>query len=125
MANERFETHIEHANGKTVIVAQGDIDLDSFSTFKKSVGDQIALGHRHILVDMANVGYMDSSGFGALVSLLKVLRPLGGSISLASCSAAITRSLHLTRLDTIIHLYPKVDTALIELGRADSIPAIA
>jgi len=65
---------------------------------------------------------VDSSGFGTLLSAIKVLRPAGGSLALAGCNDAVNRMLEITRLNTLFHVYP-TRTAAIEDMQRRTVPA--
>lgn len=63
------------------------------------------------VVDLSMVTFVDSSGLGSLVSLLKAMRP-GAQVRLAECSSTVRQLLGLTRLDRIFRTYDSVDAAL-------------
>jgi len=72
----------------------------------------VAEGHRHLFLDMREVLFMDSSGFGALLGATKRLRPEGGSLNLIGCNRTMQRMLHLTRLDTILGMFETEEEAM-------------
>ncbi len=110
-------TYTEDVNGTPILNAVGEIDLSTASIFKKAISDLIAAGHQHLLIDMSQVVFMDSSGFGTLLSAIKVLRPAGGTLALAGCNDAVTRMLEITRLNTLFHVYPTRKEAYADLDR--------
>ena len=61
---------------------------------------------------MTDVTYMDSSGFGTLLSATKRLRPVSGGLHLFGCNDAIMRMLQITRLNTIFGVHATEDEAL-------------
>jgi anti-sigma B factor antagonist len=63
------------------------------------------------VIDLGSVGFIDSSGLGSLVSLLKAMRP-GAQVRLANCSSTVGQLLRMTRLDRIFRMYETVDAAL-------------
>lgn len=88
------------------IAVAGQIDLSTVPELKSALTDAVEGGSRHVLVDLADVRYMDSSGFGVLLGATKRLRPVGGALYLVGCTPAIERLLQITRLNTIFELYP-------------------
>jgi anti-sigma B factor antagonist len=108
-------TYVEDTNGVPILNAVGEIDLSTASIFKKAITDLITAGQLNLLIDMSQVVFMDSSGFGTLLSAIKVLRPSGGSLALAGCNDAVSRMLEITRLNTLFHVYPDRAAALEEL----------
>ncbi len=107
-----LSTYTEDVNGLSVLNAVGEIDLSTASVFKKALSDMIATGQQHLLIDMSQVIFMDSSGFGTLLSAIKVLRPAGGSLALVGCNDAVTRMLEITRLNTLFQIYTDRTTAV-------------
>jgi anti-anti-sigma factor len=72
-----------------------------------------------LIIDMNGVTYMDSSGFGALLGATKRLRPEGGALHLVGAKPTVERMLHLTRLDTVIDMYPTMDQAIAAARNGD------
>lgn len=112
MENIRLETHIVEIEGHSVLALSGEIDVYSAPQFKQSVAGILDGNEHHLIVDMNNVRYMDSSGFGILLSAVKRLRPIAGTVNLVGCAAPIDRVLHITKLDTIFNMYNSVDEAI-------------
>jgi anti-sigma B factor antagonist len=73
--------------------------------FKQAILDAVEQGARLVLVDFANAGYIDSSGLGALVSLSRRLREVGGDLRLIGLNDDLRALFELTRLDALFPLY--------------------
>ncbi|HGY57220.1 MAG TPA: anti-sigma factor antagonist [Caldithrix abyssi] len=65
-----------------------------------------------IVLNLGKNRYMDSSGLGAIVSKISVLRSNNGDIRLAAVHDSIRELLELTHLNQIIHSYPTVEEAV-------------
>ena len=118
MENIRIETSLRHRNGIPILDVSGEIDIYTTPQFKEAVSAAIDEGNPAIVINMAKVAYMDSSGFGTLLSATKRLRPLNGALYLSGCNDAITRMLQITRLNTIFGVYGTEDEAL-DAAQAD------
>ena len=112
MDNLRLHTHVRRDAPHPVLVVAGEIDVFTAPLFKQAVVNLVAEGHRHLFLDMREVQFMDSSGFGALLGATKRLRPDGGSLNLIGCNRTIQRMLHLTRLDTILGVFENEKEAM-------------
>jgi anti-sigma B factor antagonist len=108
----RLETEFRDIDGIKVLDVAGEIDVYTAPQFKEAVNSVLAAGQKHLVINMANVTYMDSSGFGALLSATKRLRPSGGSVNLVKCSGAIDRILKITRLNTVFSTFESVEEAI-------------
>jgi anti-sigma B factor antagonist len=73
--------------------------------FKQAILEAVEQGARLVLVDFANAGYIDSSGLGALVSLSRRLREVGGDLRLIGLNDDLRALFELTRLDALFPLY--------------------
>ncbi|MHB0912384.1 MAG: STAS domain-containing protein [Armatimonadota bacterium] len=108
----KLDTEVTKSAETHIVKVQGEVDVYTAPELKAVLHQAIDVGAVTLVVDLSNVEYMDSSGFGTLLGATKRLRPDGGKISLAGCNKAITRMLQLTRLDSIFDMYESVDEAL-------------
>ncbi len=127
METMRIETSLRQRDGIPVLDVIGEIDIYTTPQFKEAVSAVIDENESVIVINMAQVTYMDSSGFGTLLSATKRLRPVDGALYLAACNDAIQRMLQITRLNTIFGVYETEDEALAAAKSAPSqaVPAAA
>lgn len=116
--NARLETAVTEVSGVPVVTASGEIDVYTAPDFKTAINQPINSGATSLVIDLTNVSYMDSSGFGALLGVTKRVRPKGGAVHLVGCSDAITRMLKITRLDTVFGLFADLDEAIAAIKQA-------
>ena len=125
MEKDQIKTSSEIVQGIPILNIVGDIDIYTAPRFKEGITELIAQGYTNILIDMAGVDFMDSSGFGTLLSATKPLRPVGGSLSLSGCNEAITRMLEITRLNTLFNVYKNRGDALDHMQNASAMEPVA
>jgi anti-sigma B factor antagonist len=125
MENIRIETGLRHLENIPVLDVVGEIDIYTSPEFKEAVTSAINEGQRAIIINMLNVSYMDSSGFGTLLSATKRLRPVNGMLCLSGCNDATMRMLQITRLNTIFGVYDTEEEALAQVLRATASPEVA
>ena len=92
---------------------RGEIDLQNSPEVRKELLASLADG-RNIVVDLALVDYIDSSGIACLVEAYQIVQRGGRRFSLAAVSAAALRVLKLARLDEVFVIHPHVEDALKE-----------
>ncbi|MFM6190807.1 MAG: STAS domain-containing protein [Planktothrix sp.] len=89
--------------------------LDAFSegTFRKVVGGYIEeeQSAKHIILDLSQIDFVDSSGLGALVQLVKKAQSNGATLQVVS-NARVTQTVKLVRLEKFLSLQPSVDDAI-------------
>jgi anti-sigma B factor antagonist len=108
----RLETSTRDESGFTVLDVAGEIDVYTAPQFKEAVNQIISAGQQDLIINMARVTYMDSSGFGTLLSATKRLRPEGGTVNLVACNSAIERMLRITRLNTVFGTFQTSEDAI-------------
>ncbi len=95
-------------------LADKRLDASVAVAFKNQMTDFIDKGHKIVLINMANIDFIDSSGLGAVVSCLKH-RGIKGKIALSNLSPAVAAMFKLTRMDQVFAIYPEESKALEEL----------
>jgi anti-sigma B factor antagonist len=94
-----------------VVDVGGELDLYTAPSFRESVLE--AAGDTDppkVIVDFRGLGFIDSSGLGAIVACLKHLRERGGDLALAAPEGSgLRRLLDLTGLDRVLTLYMSTD----------------
>ena len=79
----------------------GRLDAESSPKLRQAIMDQIGAGAQGIIVDLAQVDFMDSSGLSALVSGIKSLRGAGGMLAICNANPQVRTALRLTMLDRV------------------------
>ncbi|OLP17257.1 hypothetical protein BST81_15675 [Leptolyngbya sp. 'hensonii'] len=92
----------------TIRIAQpsGILDGIAASQLRQEVNTFIEDGADTILIDLKDVTFMDSSGLGALVIILKAVRSAGKRLCLSSVSDQVKMLFELTSMDRIFEIFP-------------------
>ncbi|UWQ21443.1 STAS domain-containing protein [Jannaschia sp. W003] len=96
-----------------VLVAEVEdarIDAAGAVAFKEALRDRVAGHGGRVLLDLHRVAFLDSSGLGALVAVMKMLG--GRPLELAAPCAVIRKVLRLTRMDEVFVLHDSRADAL-------------
>ncbi|MET7751609.1 STAS domain-containing protein [Micromonospora sp. NPDC005367] len=94
-----------------MLEARGELDMATSPQLRQGLQRLVDAGDHHVVVDLAGVGFMDSSGLGALVVMFKALRDVGGRLSLAAAQPAVHSVLTVTSVDRVIPVYDSVQAA--------------
>ena len=100
------------SEGVAVVRLTGRLDLLSAANVRKRLGEAVAEGRRHLVVDLGEVTFIDSSGLGALIGALKSARQAGGDLRIARPGEQARVVLELTTLDRVLRPYDTVEEAL-------------
>jgi len=100
--------------GDVVVVdVSGRITLgEGSSNLREGIRDLLAKGHRKILLNLADVSYIDSSGIGELVSGYTSVTNAGGQLKLVNLTKRVNDLLQITKLYTIFDIYDSELTAV-------------
>lgn len=87
--------------------------LDAFSeaTFRRVLSKCIEEGPKHIVLDLSQIDFVDSSGLGALVQLVKKAQGEGGSLQIVT-NPRVTQTVKLVRLEKFLSLKSTVEEAV-------------
>ena len=96
-----------------VVDISGRITLgDGSALLRKTVRGLLDEGRSHILLNLGDVDYIDSSGIGELVSGFSTAKNRGGELKLLNLSRRVHDLLQLTKLYTVFDVYSDEATAL-------------
>jgi anti-sigma B factor antagonist len=85
---------------------------DGFGAVKAAVTDLLAQGQTQLLIDMASVSYMDSTGVGELVSAFITTRNHHGSLKLLNPSPRLRELFEVAKLETVFEMFDDESEAL-------------
>ena len=89
-------------DGVTVLDVSGRITLGEGSVqLRDAVRDLLAKGQKHILLNLGDVTYIDSSGIGELVSAFTTVKNQGGELKLLNLTRKVHDLLQITKLYTV------------------------
>jgi anti-sigma B factor antagonist len=90
----------------TVVDAAGRITLgDGASTFRDTIRDLADGGHKKLLLNLAEVSYIDSSGIGEMVSGFTTITNKGGQVKLLNLTKRVKDLLQITKLYTVFEVF--------------------
>jgi anti-sigma B factor antagonist len=103
----------EHPSSDHVVLRPlGRIDVETAPVLREKIKQIAETSATMVVVDLKSVEFIDSSGLSALVSGLKALRQVGGSICLCRPRPQALTALRLTLLDRVFPIFPSVEEAL-------------
>ncbi|OQX96364.1 hypothetical protein B6I21_01155 [candidate division KSB1 bacterium 4572_119] len=95
----------------SILKLSGDVDLYSSPQVRKKILSLITKSNKNLLVDLAEVTYMDSSGVATLVEALQLTNKNSGTLRLYSLRDAIKDVFELSRLDKVFNIYENEEQA--------------
>ena len=100
-------------DGVEVVKVSGRIELgEGSAAIREVVRDLLARGRKKIVLDLADVDYIDSAGLGALVSAFTSVRNDGGDLKLVYLTKKVQDLLQMTKLYTVFEIFDDETAAI-------------
>ena len=105
-------TNRTNAAGVAILEIDGQLIVGNRHELKTLVQDGLDRGERKFQIDCSRTGYIDSSGLGALVSISKRVREVGGELRLSGLNEDLRSLFELTKLDSLFAIADTPQQAL-------------
>lgn len=111
--DKTMEYSISDKQGFTIIDLQGKIMGGPEATeINEKINQLIDEKKTKIIIDLASIEWMNSSGLGILIGAVTVLKNNNGTLSLINVSDRIINLLKITKLNTVFEIYDNFDKAV-------------
>ncbi len=107
-----MEINVTEANGVAILGLQGRLDLSSGSTLKEHVKKLFAEEKTNVHLNLAGVEFINSSGLGSLVSIMKETRLRKGRLTLSNLASYVQEIFDITQLSHIFEIFTSQDEAV-------------
>lgn len=101
----------------TVIEIGGQLDMDTAPLLDEILQRVADGGAVQVVLDFADVSFMDSSGLGVLMVWFKELRGRGGRLCVAGTRELVAYVLRVSAVDQVLDVYDTVAAAEADIGR--------
>jgi anti-sigma B factor antagonist len=95
-----------------VLPLEGEIDLHISPDIAASLRAIIQKKPKRLVVDLARVSYIDSSGLAVLIEAMQNVNAYGGKFALAGLGNDVLAIFEIAKLDQVFRIFPDVDSAL-------------
>jgi anti-sigma B factor antagonist len=113
MTESKLSMAEREANDVTILMLTGEMLIDDGDlAYGRRIDELVARGRLKLLVDLAGVTHIDSSGVGMMAAVLKSVRARGGDVRLLHVSRKGQRLLSVLRLKTLFEAFDDEDLAL-------------
>lgn len=112
-----MELSTKQSDGTVIVtIAQNRIDSAAAVEFKDAVKAAAQDANDRVLMDLGQVDFIDSSGLGAIIAVMKTL-PTGVRLDLTSLRPPVEKVFKLTRMDSVFRIYPDMVTAQSDMAQ--------
>jgi anti-sigma B factor antagonist len=104
-------------HGVSVLDIEGRIVLgEESNSFRERVKGLLAAGKKKIVLNLANVTYIDSAGLGTLVAAFHSARSQGAQLKMTNLGSKFKEILQVTKLMTVFDTYDSESAAVQSFG---------
>jgi anti-anti-sigma factor len=107
-----FSLVSEDRSGVTILTVSGRLDSETFIYAKDKIGTLIGSGKYRFIMDLSDVDFISSAGWGVIVGFLNTARQNHGDIKVCAMKEHILEVFRIMELDNIINSYRNVNEAV-------------
>jgi anti-anti-sigma factor len=103
---EPLEIDVQRADERTLVTLAGELDASTASLLYDQLSDLEIEDVQHVVLDLAQVSFMDSTGLSVVVTEHKRLLHAGGGLTIFAPPSSVRRLFEITGLDTVLDIVP-------------------
>lgn len=107
----QFEVNVAPVGDWTVVAVAGEVDVATAPRLRKETLAVLSEGHDRVVLDLEAVDFLDSTGLGVLIGVLRRVNAVGGQLRLVCSTPRILDLFTLTGLDRVFDLRATVADA--------------
>jgi anti-sigma B factor antagonist len=107
-----FEITEREREGIAILAIKGRLTAGESNPMREKITELMAAGKSKIILDLAHVEYIDSTGLGGLVICYTQLKRAGGALKLMRLNRRNVELLALTRLHTVFEVFAEEQDAV-------------
>lgn len=116
----RFMIDTEVVDDRTQVVsAGGELHMSTAPKLGAHLKSAMRHGAERLVVDLTDVHFVDSTGLGVLLSILREIQHRGGRMTIAASNPTVLRLFAITGTDTTLHVLPSREAALSAVADGD------
>ncbi|NCN10718.1 MAG: STAS domain-containing protein [Leptospira sp.] len=103
----------ELQNDNLLLHLDGNLDMLNAGILKERMLEAVKNNHNFIILDLSNVGFVDSSGFGLLILINEKLKKLGkNKLRIANVSRSVQQVFRISKISEVVDVFPSLEEAL-------------
>jgi len=112
-------------NGRVAIIELRGalVDDDDTDALRQAAADFIEQGNKCLVISLARVNYLNSSGVGAIISTHTSYANAGGQVRLAGLTSNVQNVLTITRLIDVFEVFDTLEQAIADFDSKKSVPS--
>ncbi len=119
-AEPQFELTEDEVDERThVIAVSGEIHVSTAPQFSTRLNEAIGQGKTSVVLDLADVSFIDSTGLSVLLNGLRRVTRRGGRMAIVCTNPTVLRLFQITNLDSTFDIFADRPQAIAHVTKAD------
>lgn len=106
-----FSVESAISGARIVVTVRGEVDIATAGTLRTHLREAVAAA-RHVVVDLGDVPFMDSTGLGVLADAATRAREHDTHVVIARPHRIVKNALRLVQIDAVVRVYDTLDAAM-------------
>jgi anti-sigma B factor antagonist len=106
-----LQIDVTRTDGHTVVSPHGEIDFATGPQLKDAITELLVAGDVHLVIDLLDVDFIESTGLGALIGGRRRAHALKGSLVLVCTEQQMLKIFRITGLDKVFKIHETVEAA--------------
>ncbi|PJZ79326.1 STAS domain-containing protein [Leptospira meyeri] len=103
-------------DGIVVLKLFGNLDMLNAGILKERIKESASQEEHRFIFDLEGVSFIDSSGFGLIMSLNDKLTELGGGLRIVNVSKTIRQIFRISKISSVIQIFESTEDAINSFG---------
>ncbi|TGM72946.1 anti-sigma factor antagonist [Leptospira mtsangambouensis] len=99
-------------DGIVVLKLFGNLDMLNAGILKERIKESASQEEHRFIFDLEGVSFIDSSGFGLIMSLNDKLTELGGGLRIVNVSKTIRQIFRISKISSVIQIFESTEDAI-------------
>jgi anti-sigma B factor antagonist len=105
-------SHSTSTQSVVVVALEGELDLYGSPQVKEKLDPVVENHALHVVLDLSEVSYIDSSGLALFIETLQRIQAYHGKLGLCSLRPSVQNIFEIARLDQVFEIFPDKATAI-------------
>ncbi len=110
-----MKTNFQQMGDYSIVEIEGEVDAEHAANLKRCLQQATEGIYKGLALDLSGVTFIDSTGLGILISLMRQLKEEGKALRLIGLTDEVRSIFEITRLHRVFELADNVEAAIQEM----------
>ena len=117
-----FDVQVSERDACAVLTVTGELDVATAPQLRQEAVRLTTSGQAHLVIDLSGVDFLDSTGLGVIVGVLKRARTHGGELAVCGAENHVRKVFEITRISDVLPMHATVDEACAAMTSGQPVP---